>query len=230
MINTDYQYYYNNVPGKGQCRNNLVYTSLINRNKIEFVQWFFNDTFYHNGHNQVMDTELMNEKWLRETNMLLKMHSKYPQHIPAILDIDYANKKIHLGIEGVDFWEQSHNKTYEDVLPNWKEQMLEIIQAHKDIGMYKYSLHPSSYFVVEGRLKSINYFFSYMAHEPKITVRDHLSHISNDRKVIVYEQMKAMNIDVNSPVSFDKAQLLCFESFRNNYPDDFIDQAISIYK
>ena len=157
MINTDYQYYYNNVPGKGQCRNNLVYTSLINRNKTEFVQWFFNDTFYHNGHNQVMDTELMNEKWLRETNMLLKMHSKYPQHIPAILDIDYANKKIHLGIEGVDFWEQSHNKTYEDVLPNWKEQMLEIIQAHKDIGMYKYSLHPSSYFVVEGRLKSINY-------------------------------------------------------------------------
>ena len=91
MINTDYQYYYNNVPGKGQCRNNLVYTSLINRNKTEFVQWFFNDTFYHNGHNQVMDTELMNEKWLRETNMLLKMHSKYPQHIPAILDIDYAN-------------------------------------------------------------------------------------------------------------------------------------------
>ena len=67
-------------------------------------------------------------------------------------------------------------------------------------------------------------------HENKINVRDHLSHISNDRKVIVYEQMKAMNIDVNSPVSFDKAQLLCFESFRNNYPDDFIDQAISIYK
>ncbi|SVC83611.1 uncharacterized protein METZ01_LOCUS336465, partial [marine metagenome] len=111
----------------------------------------------------------MNQKWLRETNMLLKMHSKYPQHIPSILDINYTEKKIHLGIEGVDFWEQSHNKTYEDVLPNWKEQMLEIIQAHKDIGMYKYSLHPSSYFVVEGRLKSINYFFSYMIHEPKIT-------------------------------------------------------------
>ncbi|SVC36633.1 uncharacterized protein METZ01_LOCUS289487, partial [marine metagenome] len=55
-------------------------------------------------------------------------------------------------------------------------------------------------------------------------------HISNDRKVIMYEQMKAMNIDVNAPVSFDKAQLLCFESFRNSYPDDFIDQAISIYK
>ena len=30
MINNDYEYYYNQVPGKGQCRNNLVYTSLIN--------------------------------------------------------------------------------------------------------------------------------------------------------------------------------------------------------
>jgi len=228
MIN--YEYYYNNVPDKGLCRNNLVYTSLVNKDKTEFVQWFFNDTLYHKGHNQIIDAELMNQKWLRETNMLLKMHSKYPQHIPSILDINYTEKKIHLGIEGVDFWEQSHNKTYEDVLPNWKEQMLEIIQAHKNIGMYKYSLHPSSYFVVEGRLKSINYFFSYMIHEPKITVKDHLSHISNDRKVIMYEQMKAMNIDVNAPVSFDKAQLLCFESFRNSYPDDFIDQAISIYK
>ena len=30
------KYYYNNVPGKGLCRNNLIYTSLINEDKTEF--------------------------------------------------------------------------------------------------------------------------------------------------------------------------------------------------
>ncbi len=60
-----YEYYYNNVPGKGKCRNNLIYTSLISQDKKTFVQWYYNDGKYHQGQNQVVDPKLMEEKWER---------------------------------------------------------------------------------------------------------------------------------------------------------------------
>ena len=227
---TDYVYYYNNVPGKGLCRNNLVYTSLINQNKTEFVQWFHNDTAYHRGQNEVMDPILMEQKWQREVDMLLMMHHNFPEHIPDILELDYDNKKIIYGIDGVDFWEQSHTVGMDTVLPNWREQMLEILQAHKTLGLYKYSLHPSSYFVVEGKLKSVNYFFCYHKSEPFISVQDHFSHISQDRRTFLLPKMKEMHIDLYTPTDFNQLQILCLESFRNNYPKDFIDAAIALYK
>ena len=227
---TDYVYYYNNVPGKGLCRNNLVYTSLINQNKTEFVQWFHNDTEYHRDQNEVMDPILMEQKWQREVDMLLMMHHNFPEHIPNILELDYDAKKIIFGVDGVDFWEQSHTQGMDAVLPNWREQMLEILQAHKTLGLYKYSLHPSSYFVVEGKLKSVNYFFCYHKSEPLITVQDHFSHISQDRRTVLLPKMHELNIDMHTPTDFASLQILCLESFRNNYPKDFIDAAIALYK
>ena len=59
-------YYYNNVPGKGLVRNNLIYTSLINDEKTVFCKWYFNDTDYHSGMNKVTDPEIMENKWNRE--------------------------------------------------------------------------------------------------------------------------------------------------------------------
>ena len=42
--------------------------------------------------------------------------------------------------------------------------------------------------------------------------------------------MKEMHIDMNIPTDFASLQVLCLESFRNNYPKDFIDAAIALYK
>jgi len=40
-MNTDFEYYYNFVPGKGMCRNNLIYTSLISPDGLTFCQWYY---------------------------------------------------------------------------------------------------------------------------------------------------------------------------------------------
>ena len=130
----------------------------------------------------------------------------------------------------MDFWEQSHGKAFEDVLSNWQEQMLYIMETHKKLGIYKYSLHPSSYFVIDGELRTINYFFAYKQHEPAITVQEHMSHISQERQKELLPKMKELGIETNKTYPFDKLQILCLESFRNVYPDSFINKAISIYK
>ena len=226
-----YNYYYNNVPGETPSRNNLIYTSLISEENKTFVQWYYNDQVYHNGQNEVIDPALMESKWLRELNYLTQMRNKFPNLVPTIKNIDLNNKKIYLEIDGVDFWNRANCTTanYDSVLPNWQEQMLNIIRTHKSLGFYKFSMHPSSYFIVNGELKSINYFFTYAQHEGPISIADHASHIHSARQEIMRKQVEIMGLDWNEPQPLNKLQQLCFESFRTNYPADFIEKAKKIY-
>jgi hypothetical protein len=226
-----YDYYYNVMPDGEKWRNNLIYTSLISQDKKVFVQWYHNDTDYHKGQNQVVDPELMEEKWFREVNHLTQMRNNYPDLVPKILEIDLHKRKIFLEIDGVDFWQLSGplKQDYDSVLPDWREQMFDIFKAHRSLGIYKYSLHPSSYFLVDGKLKSINYFFCYKDHDKEISLRSVMSHISESRQADLFPKMAAMGIDVDKPTAFKDIQQLAFESFKTNFPADFMDECKTLY-
>lgn len=222
----EFNYYYNDVPGHGLCRNNLIYTSLISTDKKVFCQWYHNDTEYHKGQNQVVDSAKMEEKWLREINYLTHMRNNFPDLVPKILNIDLDRKKLFLEIDGPDFWEQSQCNidNYDKVVPDWREQMINIIKAHKSLGIYKYSMHPSSYFVVNGKLKSINYFFAYRGIEPNFSIKDVESHIYSTRQEEMKKHIDKLGIAWDAPQPFELLEQLCWESFRTNYPSDFIDE------
>ena len=226
-----YNYYWNNVPGQGLQRNNLIYTSLMSDDQKIFVQWYFNDTEYHRGQNEVVDPSKMEEKWLREVNYITQMRNKFPDLVPTITKIDLDSRKLYLEVDGPDFWNRADcdMANYDKVLPDWQEQMLNIIRTHKSLGFYKFSMHPSSYFIVDGKLKSINYFFTYNKNEGPISIADHASHIYSTRQEVMRKQVEAMGLDWNEPQPLDKLQQLCFESFRTNYPSDFIEKAKDIY-
>ena len=223
---TKFEYYYNNVPGHGLCRNNLIYTSLISEDKKTFVQWYHNDTEYHKGKNQVVDPSKMNEKWLREVNYLTHMRNNFPDLVPKIINIDLDNKKIYLEIDGPDFWEQAgcDQSNFDSVLPDWQDQMIEIIKAHKSLSIHKYSMHPSSYFVVNGKLKSINYFFAYRSHEPNISISEVESHIYTTRQDEMRKHLSRLGIEWDQPQPWKIMDELCWSSFSNNYPPEFIER------
>ena len=221
-----FDYYYNNVPNVGLTRNNLIDTSLINSDKTVFCQWYHNDTEYHQGQNQVVDPSKMDEKWQRELKYLKLMHGAYPELVPKILDIDETNRKIYLQVDGSDFWEQSNCTTenYSTVLPDWQDQMINIIKAHKSLKLHKYSMHPSSYFIVGGKLKSINYFFTYHNSENNISISDVESHIYTTRQEEMRKHLDTLGISWDKPQSWDIMDKLCWESFSTNYPQEFIER------
>lgn len=227
----NYSYYYNDVPGIGLCRNNLIYTSLMSEDQKTFVQWYYNDPEYHKGQNEVVDPSKMEEKWLREVNYLTHMRNNFPDLVPKIINIDLDRKKLYLEVNGLDFWNRAkcNVANYSSVVPDWEEQMLNILQAHRTLGLYKFSLHPSSYFVVDGKLKSINYFFCYKEHEGPISIADHASHIYSARQDIMREQIEQLGLSWDQPEPLNTLQHLCFESFRSNYTDSFIERAKGIY-
>ena len=221
-----YEYYYNNVPGQGLCRNNLIYTSLISTDKKVFVQWYHNDTKYHKGKNQVVDPSKMGEKWLREVNYLTQIRNAYPHLVPMIKNIDLEARKLYLEIDGPDFWERAgcDMANYDSVLPDWQDQMINIIQTHKNLGWHKYSMHPSSYFVVDGKLKSINYFFTYRNIEPNISIKDVESHIYTTRQDEMRKHLTTLGIEWDKPQPWTTMDQLCWASFSTNYPAEFIER------
>lgn len=221
-----FNYYYNNVPGHGPCRNNLIYTSLMSEDNSVFVQWYHNDTEYHKDKNQVVDPDKMEEKWLREVNYLTQMRNTFPDLVPTIIEIDLKARKLYLEVDGPDFWEQSScdMANYDSVLPDWQEQMIEIIKAHKKLGLHKYSMHPSSYFIVNGNLKSINYFFTYSNKEATISIAEVESHIYSTRQDEMRKHLSTLGIDWNKPQPWDLMDQLCWASFSNNYPKEFIEK------
>jgi hypothetical protein len=229
MIN-NFEFYYNNVPGKGLCRNNLIYTSFMSTDKKVFCQWYYNDKRYHGKHNQVVDPSLMDEKFNREVKYLSLMKQHYPHLVPDF-EVRPIEKKIYLCVDGPDMWELAGctGNDYSNILPDWDMQMLEILQAHKDLGLYKYSLHPSSYFIVDGKLKSMNYFFTYDTTDADISLRSVMSHISQDRQADLLPKMKANGIDVDELTEHNKIQLLAFDSFKTNFRDDVMEKAKLIY-
>jgi hypothetical protein len=227
----NFEYYYNDVPGKGLCRNNLIYTSLISKDKEIFCQWYHNDTTYHKGMNKVIDPNLMEEKWSREVKYLTLMAKHYPQHVPEILDINETEQKIYLRVQGPDMWERAGciGTDYSSVIPDWQEQIIEIEEAHKSLEFHKFSFHPSSYFLIDGKLKCINYFFCYDYSENVLRFKDIESHISEDRLESAYALFKKNGIDVSQPMPLNNVQKLVFESFRSNYSSDFIQRMHSLY-
>lgn len=230
-MNTEFEYYYNNVPGKGLCRNNLIYTSLISQDKKTFCQWYYNDEIYHGGQNEVVDLDLMDEKWHREVKFLNIVKRNYPEHVLDIIDIDYNNRKIFYSIENVDFWElaKCNKNNFNSVLSDWDKQMLDIFKAYKKLGLYKFSLHPSSYFIVKGKLKSINYFFTYDNTDSLISVSSVLSHISHDRRKQLFPQLEKLDIDLYSLTPYNTLQKLAFNSFNCDFPNNFMDRACIEY-
>jgi len=224
-----YDYYYNDVPGQGLCRNNLIYTSLANRNLTRFVQWYYNDGEYHKGQNQVVNSNLMDEKFKREVRYLQLMSKHYPNLVPKF-NLDIENKKIYLEIDGKDFWNRAGclTENYNVVLPDWQDQMIEIIKAHKSLGLHKYSMHPSSYFLVNGQLKSINYFFTYHKDESYISIADVESHIYSTRQDEMKKHLLILGIEWDNPQPWKIMDKLCWNSFRNNYPKDFIEKALNV--
>jgi len=168
----------------------------------------------------------MDEKWRREMHYLSNMAWHNPDMVPKIVEINVPERKIYLEIDGPDFWEQAgcDQANYDKVLPDWQDQMIEIIKAHKERGWHKYSMHPSSYFVVDGRLKSINYFFTYRDTEPNISIKDVESHIYTTRQDEMRKHLDTLGIKWDEPQPWAVMDQLCWASFSTNYPADFIER------
>lgn len=218
---SNWNYLYN-WDGKYWHRANLVYTPYVSLDKKILCMSFNRDKNYHmsSEENELWTEEILTERFERE----IKFHNMAKSfYIPTlkILEVDTNRRHIFLEWFGADFYTQGF-----DSLPNWKEQWLQRISEMWTIGIFKYSLHPNSWVAHDGVLIPFNWFFSFHRTEPKIIIRDFLLQISPDRQEKLEEVLKIMNLSLDTPYDVVALQALALNSFRSNYPEELINQAL----
>ena len=222
--------HYKNIEGDLQgeyewVRANLVYTPYISPDGQVFCMSFNRDIKYHifQDENEKWTEELLENRFRKE----LEFHDKASKTLPTldVLDVDYQNRKIFLKWHGDDFYMQGlKSGGYENVLPDWKDQWINLIKGMWDLGIYKISLHPNSWVVRDGLLVPFNWFFCYNKTDPSITVRSLLIQISSDR------QEKLSGVDIDKLYTPVEAQYIAFNSFKSNYPADLIENILTAYR
>lgn len=215
----DYLY---NWDGEHWHRANLVYTPYISPDKTTLCMSFNRDKNYHTDieENEKWTEEMLTERFERE----IKFHSIAKSfYMPTlkILDVNIDNRHIFLEWHGADFHTQGF-----DVLSDWKEQWLLRLKEMWTIGIFKYSLHPNSWVAHDGVLIPFNWFFSFNRNEPKITIKDFLIQISSERQEKLEQVLHAMGMNLDIPYDVVTLQKLALNSFRTNYPQDLINQAL----
>ncbi len=227
---TNWDYYWNEEPGD-RFRANLVYTAYISSDRKTLCMSFNRDINYHSNleENTLWTEELLTERFRRELKFYNKAAGKIP--VAGLLDIDENNRKIYMKFPGDDFYMMGYKSSYDQVLPNWREQITERFKEMWSLGILKFSMHPNSWIVYDdGILRPINWFFTFEEREPEKSISEYLIQLSDSRQDKLKPLLEKFNIDIEKKYQLWDLQNICFESFRHNYPSELIDSLLSIKK
>lgn len=225
-----WDYYFNEEPGD-KFRANLVYTAYVSPDKKTFCMKFFRDTNYHTDpdENKLWTEELLEERFRRE----IKFYNIAKEKIPVadVIDIDERSRSIYIRWPEDDFYMMGYRSSYDQVLPNWKEQIKERFKEMWSLNILKFSMHPNSWILYDdGILRPFNWFFTFSDNENDRAITDFMIQISNTRRETLAPVLKQYGWDIDTVYSLKELQNIALESFRKNYPQDLIDDLKKIKK
>jgi len=225
---TNWKFYYN-IENNEFIRANLVYTPYVSPDNKIFCMSFNRDIGYHFYPEE--NTQWSEQDLTQRFETELKFHQLAKiNDIPTleILDVDKEKRQIFIEWPGDDFFMLGITQGgYDKVLSNWQEQWVDIILKLKKANISKISLHPNSFVVKNKKLIPFNWFFCYERTQENIDLNSLLKQISSGRLEKLISILNKYGLNLNSFLSAEQFQVICFESFRNNYPKDLIDKVIN---
>jgi hypothetical protein len=222
---TKWNYYYN-LEGDEQVRANLVYTPYISPDGKTFCMSFNRDPGYHTNltENSQWNTDSLTGRFYREIDFWKRASNSMP--VLKMKDIDEDKRTLFFEWHGDDFYMQAIKAGgYDRVLPNWQEQWTTLIKKMWSADIIKISLHPNSWTVKDGELIPFNWFYSYDMNETAV-IRDMLKQISSSRQEKMKIELEKVGLNIDTPYPIKDLQVVAFNSFRSNYPNDLIDNII----
>lgn len=227
MLDTsNWNLYWNTENGR-PIRGNLVYSAYISPDSKQYCQKFQRDIRYHPfaEENAQWTEELLEDRFRKE----LKYHAVASHSMPVleIVDVDEQSRSIVYNWPGDDFLMQGiHTGSYETVLSDWKEQWIARIKEMRRANIVKLSLHPNSWTVRDGVLVPMNWFYCYDTDTGTDSFTNMNIQISTGRRENLYPILEKYGIDFDTEYLATRLQVIAFNSFRKNYPDDLIDRIL----
>jgi len=107
-----------------------VVSVYLNENKTLVKRYFIPNGIMVNGKTSDWSEEYVEQKWITETNSLLRFQDK--EWVPKLVDINYQEKYIIQEYYGTDLMIRGF-----DDIPDIEDQVVEIYKYFKEINMYK---------------------------------------------------------------------------------------------
>ena len=224
---SNWTYHYDVQQDGRPMRANLVYTAYINPERNQLCMEFIRQPDYHNNdiENERWTDDMLEERFRREIKYQVKAKAN---NIPTldIIDIDYANRRIFIEWYDTDFYTLGQRANgYDNVLPGWEDQWLNIMTQLWANDMYKISLHPNSFAIKNNTLVAFNWFFTYNKEEPAMSLKELSAQISTERMDKLQPVMDMYNVTVDTLIPVTTLQAIALTVFKTNYPHDLMDTA-----
>jgi hypothetical protein len=226
LIAEGWKFHYN-LEGDEEVRCNLVYTPYVSPDGKSMIMSFNRDERYHQwgAENEQWTEEMLTDRFNRELKFH-KLAKDAGMTVLAIKNIDESKRHIEIEWHGDFLMQGIEGGGYDRVLPNWKSQWLDRIAEMWAAGIYKLSMHPNSWVVIDGKLVPFNWFFSFTKDEPPAKIRKFLVQISTGRLEKLELVLATLGRNLDTEYDTKTLQEICFHSFRANYPAPLIDQAL----
>lgn len=226
MNTTNWALYWNIEDGE-LIRGNLVYSAYISPDKQHYCQWFKRDIRYHpfTTENELWTEELLEDRFRKELTYWNRAKNFMP--VLDLVDVDEVERKIIYKWPGDDFLMQSHYAgSRENVLNDWQDQWINLIEKMWSANIVKLSLHPNSWTVRDSTLVPMNWFYCYDYDLGQDSFANMNIQISSGRRENLQPILKKLDIDFDTYYPARKLQTVAFNSFRKNYPSELMDRIL----
>ena len=159
MIDTNgWEYFYKvDYRGGHKVTTNMLYTPMTNsENTLMCMLW--DETHPYQVENTRLTKELVDFFFERELVHLTKFQEF--DWAAKLIDIDRNERKIFIEFTGETFNDILSNpdRSLDLECPNWKEQIFKILQDIVSLGYYKMALYPHCFFLVNGQVKTFDFY------------------------------------------------------------------------
>ena len=148
-------YYYKTNSNGDQMAANMLYSPIMVSDET-LCMHFCKDPNYRSV-NEVSE-EVITFFFQRELLFLRELN--YFNFTPKIIDVNNSERKIYIewNKETLSQIVNDPNRSIDDEIPDWKEQLHTIVKELNDAGYYKMALYPHCFFVKDGIIKTMDYY------------------------------------------------------------------------
>lgn len=155
---SEWTYYYKLSTDGTPCESNLLYVPLVNPQQDVMCMHYAVNKEYQ----QYIDTvpqDVVDFFFQKELRLITRAQNL--QCTPKVLDVDIPNRKIFIewNKETLSQIVNDRSRSIDVEIPDWKEQVYNILRELKDNEYWKVALYPHCFFInKEGVLKTIDYY------------------------------------------------------------------------
>lgn len=156
---SNWEYYYKLTHQRIPVESNLLYTPTMSPDGSMMCMHYCMDRTYRTNTPAELSEELIDWFFNREVKFLKEL--SHCDYTPTVYEVDMTNRKIIIEWNKETLSQIVFNpaRDLDQELPDWREQIGQMLKDTKRQEYYKMSLYPHCFFISkEGKLKTIDYY------------------------------------------------------------------------